>query len=134
MKLPPVSDQPLTRDQRVDRLGEPLNRFLESLIGDQDVYRVHRTRTKVDVGHWSGKRRIWCCLLGDELLLFAQGLRPFVERIPFAGLHESQYNHVTGEIVFAPIEDTTIQTLRIAPLDALEVLANIRTGDRHGST
>ncbi len=134
MKLPPVSDQPLANGERLVCLGEPLNRFLESLIGDQDVYRVQRTRTKVDVGHWTGKRRLWCCLLAEEMLLFAKGRRTFVERMPRNELRESQYNYVTGEIVLAPIENTQVQTLNVEPLDALEILAYICTGDKHGSS
>ena len=133
MKLPPVADQPLNSDQRLARLGPARYRFLKSLIGDRDVYDVQSTGTKVDVGYWTGKRRIWSCLLDKQLLLFAVGRRSFVERIAFEDLRDSQYNHVTGEIVLAPIEITNVQTLKVPPLAALEMLAKFRNGDRHGS-
>ena len=129
MKLPPVSDQPLDSDQRLARLGEARNEFLNTLIGDRGVYHLLRTDTKVDVGYWTGGRRVWSCLLDDELLLFALGRRSFVERISFEDLGESQYNHVTGEIVLAPIEITKVQTLRVPPLAALEMLTIIRNED-----
>ncbi len=129
MKLPPVSDEPLNRDRRLARLGESRERFLESLIGDRDVYHVQRTGTKVDVGYWTGKRRVWSCLLDDQLLLCAIGRLSFVERIPLDELRDSQYNHVTGEIVLAPIEITKVQTLKVPPLAALEMLTNIRNGE-----
>ena len=128
MKLPPILDEPLNSDQRLARLGEARVRFLESLIGDRDVYHVQRTGTKVDVGYWTGKRRVSSCLLDDVLLLFAVGRRSLVEQIPFHELRDSQYNHVTGELVLAPIEITKVQTLKVPPLAALEMLTNIRNG------
>ena len=129
MKLPPVLEQPLDSEQRLACLGEARDQYLRDLIGNRDVYLVQQTGTKVDVGYWMGKRRVWTCLLDNEMLLFALGRVNFFDRIPFSELRDSQYNHVTGEIVLAPIEITKVQTLQVPPLAALEILAHFRTDD-----
>ena len=135
MKLPPVSAKPLDRAERRTRLGGARRRFVESVTGQKSIFHVRKTGTKVDAGYWLGKRRVWACLLETELLLFARGRRPYVERIPLADLRESRYNHVTGEVVLAPIETATVKALKVPPLAALEILAYIHHGDeRDGLT
>jgi len=129
VKLPPVSVAPLDRAERRIRLGTARWRFLESVVGEASVFHVRKTATKVDVGYWLGKRRVWACLLEKELLLFARGRRPYVERIPLAELKCSRYNHVTGELVLAPIETAAVKALKVPPLAALEILAYIYRGD-----
>ena len=133
MKLPPVLDQPLDSEQRLKYLGPKRLQFLKTLIGNRDVFHLHITATTVDVGPWFGKRRVTCCLLDREMVLFAEGPRAYVERIPFDQIQESQYNHVTGEVVLAPRETDSLTSLKVPPLIALEILANIRNGDDHGS-
>ena len=81
--------------------------------------------TKVDVGYWLGKRRLWACVAEQELLLFARGRRPYIERIPLAELRESLYNHATGELVLAPSKSAAVKALRVPPLPALEILAHM---------
>lgn len=129
MKLPPVSATPLDRAERRTRLGRARRRFVEALLGQASIFHVRKTGTKVDVGYWLGKRRVWACLLEQELLLFARGRRPYVERIPLAVLRESRYNHVTGELVLAPFETVAVKALKVTPLAALEILAYIYRGD-----
>jgi hypothetical protein len=129
MKLPPVSATPLDRAERRTRLGWARRRFVESVLGQASIFHVRKTGTKVDVGYWLGKRRVWACLLQQELLLFARGRRPYVERIPLAMLRQSRYNHVTGELVLAPCETAAVKALKLTPLAALEILAYIYRGD-----
>ena len=90
------------------RLGR-LRQFVESVVGEAGVFHVCKTATKIDVGYWLGKRRVWACLLEKDLLLCARGRRPYVERIPLAELRESRYNHVTGQLVLAPIEAAAVK-------------------------
>ena len=125
MKLPPVSAAPLDRGEQRTRLGRARWQFIESVIGGACVFHVRQTGTKVDVGYWLGKRRVWACVMEEELLLFARGRRPYVERIPLADLNCSRYNHVTGELVLAPIETAAVKALKVPPLAALEILAYI---------
>jgi len=121
---------PLDDAQRRACLGRARERFLKRVIGDAGVFHVRRTDTKIDVGYWLGKRRVWACVLEEELLLFARGRRTYVERIPLGELCSSRYNHVTGEIVLAPAATTRVKTLKMPPLAALEILAHLCGGDR----
>ena len=116
-------------------LGRSRTRFVRSIVGDAGVFYVQKTDTKVDVGYWLGKRRVWVCVLEKEMLLFARGRRPYVERIPLGQLGGSGYNHVTGEVLLAPIETATVKALRVTPLAGLQILAHIHRGDhKHGLT
>ena len=83
------------------------------------------TRTRVDVGMWFRKGRVWACMLPTELLLVAQGKCPRVERMPFGKLGESRYNHVTGELVLSPAEGVEIRQLAVPPLEGLRILQTI---------
>jgi len=130
MKLPPVNTESLGRAARVARLGSARGRFLDSLIDEKAVLHVLKTDTKVDVGSWLFKRRVWICLLEMEILLFATGRRPYLERIPLAQLQRSTYNHVTGEVVLSPFESAQVQGLKVMPLCGLQILAHIHRGDK----
>lgn len=94
----------------------------------EHISRVVRTGTRVDVGSWICRRRVWACVLEGELLLVAHGRRPYVESVPFEGLTASLYNHVTGELVLAPAEGARVTRLRLSPLEALELLGCIGCG------
>jgi hypothetical protein len=85
------------------------------------------SRTRVDVGYWSGKRRVWCCLLRDTLLLCAFGRRPYTERIAASALTESRYNHVTGELILSPAVGARCGRLRLAPLEGYELMSRVVT-------
>ena len=91
---------------------------------------VFRTRTRVDTGGWLGKSRVRVCLTGDELVLFAAGRRPFVERIPVPSLGESFYNHVTGEVALAPAEGARVKRLRIRPVEGYALLGELGASNR----
>jgi len=125
----PPNMKPLDSATLSARLGSAGGRFLDSAVGNSPVYFVQKSRTKVDVGSWLLKRPVWVCLLQRELLLFASGSKPFVERIPLEDLHQSQYNHVTGEVVLAPAASAGVSRLKIPPLEALEVLSHICPGE-----
>jgi hypothetical protein len=125
MQLPPANTNPLGRRARRRRLGGARRRLLESLVGDEPVYYVRRTQTKVDVGAWFRKGRVCICLLAGEAVLFAEGRRPYVERIPLQRLRDSRYNHVTGELMLAPDAASHIVGLKVPPLEGLQILAQI---------
>jgi len=129
MKLPPVDLQPLDIEARRAQLGYSQGWFLHWLVGDAPVFHIARTGTKIDVGSWFFKRRVCTCLLESEMLLFAPGKRPYVERIPLGQLKESKYNHVTGEVMLAPAESEKIRGLRMRPLAGLQLLAHIYRGE-----
>lgn len=107
-------------------LSEKEALVMREAVGSDDRDATWRTRTRVDVGMWYRKGRVWACPLAGELLLFAEGARPWVERIPYTDIRESKYNHVTAEIAFAPSETLTVSTLRLPPLEALALLKHFR--------
>lgn len=95
-----------------------------------DALLVVRTRTRVDTGLWRGRARVWAVCLRRSLLLLASGRRPYVEELPYAGLRESIYNHVTGELDLAPAEPTAA-TLKVAPADGYRMMAQICAEETH---
>ena len=128
MKLPPANAEPFDELARSERLGAARRRFLDSQIDGRPVFHILKTHSKVDVGTWFFKRRVWACLLGDELLLFARGRQPYVERVPFDRLQRSEYNHVTGEVMLAPADGLRVGHLKMPPLEGLHLLAHIHRG------
>ena len=133
MKLPSPNTEPLDDSARTDALSPARNQFLASLIGPEPVFHLQITQTKLDVGAWFFKQPVCAGMLEDELLLFAPGKLPYVERVPFGELSQSEYNHVTGEVVLAPFEGTRVSSLKMPPLEGLQVLAQIRRGGQHGT-
>jgi len=124
MDLPdPITTPPDT--EGIGRLRRGARRLAESLVGEDDVMVLLKSRTRVDVGGWLGRRRVWVAALRDSLALFAPGRRPCRARIPFAQLRGSTYNPVTGELVLAPAEDAPVRALRVSPLDGYQMLAQI---------
>ena len=92
----------------------------ESVCAGRDVALV-RTGTRVDVGDWFRQARLWIAALPGELVLFAGGKRPFVERIPGDRVSSCVYNHVTGELVL-PAASPLARQLRLSPLEASRLL------------
>jgi hypothetical protein len=101
-------------------------RLLDDLARGDPVSDLVRSGTRVDVGSWLGRARVWTGCVPDALLLLAAGPRPYAQRIPLSDLGESRYNHVTGELVLAPAEGADIRALKIPPLEALRVLDAIQ--------
>ncbi|MDA0321577.1 MAG: hypothetical protein O2923_02515 [Verrucomicrobia bacterium] len=100
--------------------------FQEHLDPDHVVGLI-RTRTRVDVGMWFRKGRVWACMQPAELVLLAQGKRPWVQHIAHESLRESRYNHVTGEVALAPGQNLPLSSLRVKPLEGIELLKSIGT-------
>ena len=134
MKLPPPTvlpdeGDPQHRTAQSARLGGAHRRLLDRTIGDAAVRCLLKSGTKIDVGAWFFKRRVWTCLTDREMLLFAAGKRPYLERIPLEQLGQSEYNHVTGQLVLAPVQSQRVGGLKLPPLAALQVLSHICRGD-----
>ncbi|MCH7725045.1 MAG: hypothetical protein IH991_00990 [Planctomycetes bacterium] len=121
IELPRVQRTPLSRKGRLARL---LKSIAAPTSGD-GVYFCVKTQTKVDVGRWMRKSRVWAIGLTDHLALVARGRDGLAERIPYEQLRESVYNHVTGTLVLAPHELPTVKSLKLNPVDAHQLLAQI---------
>lgn len=87
---------------------------------------VLRTGTRVDVGWWWRRARVGVGCVGAELVLFAAGTRPYVERAPLTELRTSSYNAVTGEVMLAPAPNLRQRRLKLAPLEGRQLLAHIQ--------
>lgn len=120
VELPPAQRTALSRKGRLARLLKSV----EASASD-NVYFCVKTQTKVDVGRWMRKSRVWAIGLSDHLALVARGRNGLAERIPYEQLRESVYNHVTGTLVLAPHELPAVKTLKLNPVDAHQLLAQI---------
>jgi len=47
------------------------------------------------------------------------------QKTPLASLRQSLYNHVTGEVVLAPVRELKLTHIQVAPLDGYQLLAQI---------
>lgn len=104
--------------------NEERDLFRELCSEDRVTYLVH-SQTHVDVGRWFSKGALWAAAASTELVLFAAGKRPFFEKVPYAYLGKSLYNHVTGEVILAPAESTRTSGLRLTPEQGYQLLAQI---------
>jgi len=130
IELPSPNATPLDRASAVlSRLSKAERRVAEEALRGHDVFLAVKSRGRADTGGWLWRRRVWAFALADGLVLLAAGRVPYVERIPYADLHESVYNAVTGELALAPASaDTTPsppRRLKMTPLDGYQMLAQI---------
>jgi len=85
-----------------------------------------RTGTVVDVGRWWRRARLWVGIGAGELILVAAGPRAFVVRVPLTALQESLYNAVTGEVILVPATGLPVRSLKLAPVEGYQLLAQIQ--------
>lgn len=127
--LPPVLTTPLPADRALPpSMPAASAARARKLIEGRDVYQVVRTGTKVDVGSWIARGRVWLMVLQDSLVVVATApgaSRPLAEEVPFSGLDRSQYNHVTGQLATAPAALGATKGLTMSPVEALQVLAQM---------
>jgi len=128
-----VAELPPARSQPLDWSAPPLaamsraeRRLAEAVLGRDEALFAVRTESRVDVGRWRGRSRLWAFALRDSLALVAHGARPYTERISYSQIGESTYNPVTGELVLAPPHHLKATGLRMAPLEGYQMLAQIR--------
>ena len=110
-----------------------LGRLLPGEMDPAELRLVVPTGTKVDVGGWLNRGRVWLCAAADRLVLLAAGHDPYVETVEYAKLRRSAYNPVTGRLVLAGSAPPRASDLALGPPDAHEVLKLIR-GCRAGGT
>lgn len=133
-ELPPPIADPLSEEEwqrLLDTMGEPERQLAREQLSDDDhEYYGVCSATRADVGHWLGRGVVWAVALERELLLFAAGKRPLIERIPFGQIHRSMYNHVTGELVLAPSHNLRIERLALPPAAGYQMLAQIYADEK----
>ncbi|MDA0838593.1 MAG: hypothetical protein O3B01_10535 [Planctomycetota bacterium] len=126
LELPPPVTSPLEQDgKEFQLLSRSEHKVAEEALGDRPVYFLSKSDTTVDVGHWLSEGIVWAAATKNEVVLFAAGRRPFIEEIPFSHLYKSLYNHITGEVVFAPAEAESMTRIRLSPVHGFQLLAQI---------
>ena len=132
VELPPPATEPLGDDaQAWSGLDRDERALLDETRQGRALFFMARSKTTVDVGHWFSRGTLAVAAAADDLLLFAYGKKPYVEKIPFRFLGQSLYNHVTGEIVFSPALEARTQSLRLPPVEGYQLLAQIYGGQVH---
>lgn len=85
-----------------------------------------RSQTRIDVGRWWWPRRVWLCVVGEDLIILAVARRRYIVRKPLADCQRSYYCHATGQLVIEPGEDLTFSRFKMPPREALELLEQLR--------
>jgi len=73
------------------------------------------TGTTVDTGRWLRRAPLSASLVGNRLVLSAEGPRPFRRVLPATAVRQAVYNHVTGELAFPRGLDSTATGRQAAP-------------------
>ncbi len=119
---------PLRKSEALPDDKPPLQRLarrFEKLFDEGEIYYAVHTQTRVDVGYWFRRARVWAIATSGHLLLFAWGKRPLAKCIPYQTLHGSTYNHVTGCLTFASNVDERCRKLKMSPVDGYQMLSQI---------
>ncbi len=125
IELPePIRDVSDANIEAVTMMNEAERGLLGELT-ERNQLLVFRSRSRVDTGAWFRKGAVWVCALRAEVVLFAAGRNSFVQKRHFSFLKESMYNHVTGEVVFAPARGLAVGAVRLPPMDGYQLLAQI---------
>lgn len=129
-ELPPPAQAPLSSDAAEWlALGTRRRSLVDRAAEGEAVYVLERTGSLTDTGGWLGKRRVWLAFTPTAMIVSALGPRPLSARIPLAELNRTQYNVITGDIVFAPAEPP-LRQVSLSPMAAARVLAQIRRRER----
>jgi hypothetical protein len=129
--LPPPITRPAATSEVLKALRGARRAVAEEALTDQTVFLRVRTRTWADVGGWFGPRPLDIFVTNQGLVLIAAGLlefespAPLAVSVPYSDLTGSTYNYATGRLALAPAEQSPIKSVRIAPADAQQLLAQI---------
>jgi hypothetical protein len=126
IELPPAFNAPAPgNDEEVALLSKRERRLYDELRGSDTVILLLLSESLADVGQWMLRSRVWLFATPTELVAFASGRRPVVQRVPFQHIQESLYNNVTGELVLAPNRKFKLSRIEISPVEGYQFLAQI---------
>ena len=126
--LPPALVEALPPEAgELRALGRRRLDLLSEQLAGEAVVAISKTATTLDTGSWFGKGRVWLAFTPTAMLLVARGPRPLCRRVPLAELQKTQYNTVTGELVFVPAE-LPVPTVALPPVEAAQALAQMGRG------
>lgn len=121
----PAAAPKADRDAAFARLTAGERQTLERALAGRPLFWFGPTRTRVDVGEWFRRARVWLGVSRDDLVLLAHGKVPFVERVPLDDLGGTQYNVITGELVLEPAPSLSLKRVVLPPVEAGQVLSQI---------
>ena len=76
------------------------------------------TGTTVDTGRWLRRAPLSASLVGNRLVLSAEGPRPYRRVLPATAVRHAVYNHVTGELAFPRGPESNATGRQAAPASA----------------
>ena len=124
--LPPAITSPAPgNDEEIALFSRAERRLYDEIRGNDTVILLLLTEAMTDVGQWMLQSRVWLCATKTDLVVFAAGRRPLLQRIPFRHLQESLYNNVTGELVLAPDRKFKLSHIELSPVEGYQFLAQI---------
>jgi hypothetical protein len=126
VQLPPALTHPSPlNDEEMETMSSSERGLFERLLGSAKPMLVYQTNSAADVGFWLWRRRLWLCATESDLLLFAAGRKPLIQKVPFIHIQSRLYNHVTGELVLAPNRKFRVSHVELPPVEAYQVLAQV---------
>ena len=133
LELPPALTAPAAHTAEIRALMTPAAQaLLADICGADPIMILLKTDSTADTGNWLRPGRVWAAATANDLVLLASGRKPFLQKAPFAYLHESLYNHVTGELVLAPNRGWKLDHVAMPPLDGYQLLAQIYSQQTQG--
>jgi hypothetical protein len=121
-------------DAETDGLTPSEQTLLRQACDGSEPSLAVRSRTRVDVGHWLGGGAVCAAVAGNELVLFAPGKRPYAERVSIPdALADSEYNHITAQLVLAPAEGVRVRRLRLSPVTGRTLWEQIQSKTKAGN-
>lgn len=133
LELPPAITAPLERNAEIRALmTRSEQRLLDEVCETAPVLILLKSDSVTDTGGWIFKGRVWAAATATDLILLADGRKPFLQKSPFTHLGESLYNHVTGELILAPCQGWKMDRIMLPPLDGYQLLAQIYKNDTQG--
>ncbi len=122
---PPVKTPPADYVAPLEGLSQGERAMLDGVMDGRTLSWFGPTGTRVDVGLWFRKARVWIGVFETEIVLLAAGKQPFLERADLDDLGEAQYNVLTGELVLEPAPSLSLKKLVLSPIEAGQVLSQI---------
>lgn len=107
--------------------------LLDQTLGSEQPVLVMPSNTRIDTGLWLRNTRLWLCVTGTKLAMFAGSRRQYSQAIEIGEAADTWYCHITGELVIAPARSLEFPRLKMSPTDALDVLEAISSASAQTS-
>ncbi|QTN33088.1 hypothetical protein HZ994_12435 [Akkermansiaceae bacterium] len=103
-------------------MNEIEKQLLRETAGNAEPKLSIRSCEGIDAGRWWRRTPLWLCVTGADLVILAVARRRHAEKTPLATCTSSHYNHSTGELVIAPVENLRFNRFRMPLREAIRLL------------